>query len=385
MKAAAAGEIGPRDRALGLAAAYACIVATTASLGLSLPLLPLEIERAGYSTVYNGLNGAAGALALLLTAPFVPAIAARVGAIRLLVACFLLAAVSMAGFALTPIPAWFPLRFCLNAALQGLFVVSEVWINTLATERTRGRLIGLYGALATAGFAAGPVIAALFPTGSPAPFFLGAAVILAGLVPVAAARRLAPVVEHASARGLLAVIMFAPVPILAAFAHAGAETAATSFLPVFAVRSGWLEPSAILLITAFGLGNVLLQIPVGWMADRIDRRTVLAGCALIGCLGGIVLPLTVQTPWLLILVSFLWGGAIIGMYTVGLTLVGQIFTGARLAPASAAFAFAYAVGSILGPGGAGVSIDTLGQSGLGWFVALICGLFAIAALRARRA
>ncbi len=380
-----AAEITQRQRVLGLTAAYACIVATTASLGLSLPLIPLAIDHAGYSTTYNGLNGTAGAVALLVTAPFVPALAARIGTMQLLIACFLLAAACMAAFPLTTIPAWFPLRFLLNAALQGLFVVSEVWINTLATEKTRGRLIGLYGALATAGFAAGPAIAALFPERSMVPFYLGAGVILLGLIPVIAARTLAPRIEHTPASGLLAVLLFAPIPILAAFAHAGAETAATSFLPVFATREGWTAPDAILLITAFGLGNVLLQVPVGWLSDRMDRRAVLAGCAALACLFGLLLPLSAHDPLLLTAVAFIWGGAIIGMYTVGLTLVGQIFTGARLAPASAAFAVAYAMGSILGPGGAGLTMDALGQAGLGWYVALICGIYAGVVLVARRA
>ncbi|BCW89036.1 hypothetical protein sos41_21910 [Alphaproteobacteria bacterium SO-S41] len=375
----------PRQRALGLAAAYACIVATAAALGLTLPLIPLEIERQGYSAAFNGLNGVAGSIALLATAPFVPAIAARVGPIRLLAVCFLVAATCMAAFPLTGVPAWFPLRFILNCALQGLFVVSEVWINSFATERSRGRLIGLYGALMTAGFAAGPAIASLFPDRSMMPFFLGGAVILLGLGPVLAARTLAPHIEHTPASGLWAVFLLAPIPFLAAFAHSGAETAAGSFLPVFAVREGWSPSDAILLISAFGLGNVLLQVPIGWLSDWMDRRTVLAGCALLACLFGLLLPLAAHDPLLLTGVAFIWGGTIIGIYTVGLTLVGQIFTGARLAPASSAFALAYAGGSILGPGGAGLSMDLVGQAGLGWYVALICGVFGIIALVARRA
>jgi MFS family permease len=252
-------------------AAYACVIATTAALGLSLPLLPLGIERAGYSSTMNGLSGVMGALALLVTAPFIPAWAARFGTVRLLIGCFLLAAGCMALFPLSPIPLWYVLRFLMNAALQGLFIISEIWINTLATEKTRGRLIGLYGALATAGFAAGPAIAALFADGSMIPFFLATGVILAGLVPVLAARDLTPQPEHTPMSGLTAALIAAPVAVLAAFFHAGAETAIASFLPVYAVREGWSGPNAILLMTVFGLGNVILQLPIGWLADKINR------------------------------------------------------------------------------------------------------------------
>lgn len=380
-----AAEYTPHQRRLGLVAAYACVFGTTVGLGLTLPLLPLEIERAGYSAFFNGLNGAIGGLALLITAPLVPAVAARVGPINMLLASFALAALCLALIPHTPVWAWFPIRFALNAALQSLFVVSEVWINTLATERTRGRLIGLYGALATAGFAAGPALAAQFPPGSAIPFWLGSCAVLIGLVPVLAARAVAPVIEHASLRGIAGVFAIAAIPIVAGLAHAVTETAATSFLPVFAVREGWLQSDALLLLTVFGLGNVLLQIPIGWLADKFDRVTLLAGCAVLGCFGGLLLPLSASNPILLTLLVFVWGGALIGIYTIGLTLVGQVFKGAALAPASAAFAFAYALGSIIGPGAAGFSMDVVGHHGLGWFIASICAAYGILCLMRRRA
>lgn len=380
-----AAPLSPRERRLGFTAAYACVFGTTVGLGLTLPLLPLAIEREGYSAFFNGLNGTIGGLALLLTAPLVPAVAARIGPINLLLGSFALAAISLALIPLTPVWAWFPLRFALNTALQSLFVVSEVWINTLATERSRGRLIGLYGAITTGGFAAGPALAAQFPEGSPTPFWLGAAAILIGLVPVIMAHAVAPVIEHASLRGIAAVLAISALPILAALAHASSEAAATSFLPVFAVREGWLEADALLLITIFGLGNVLLQIPIGWLADKMDRLSLLALCSVFGCAGGLLLPMTANDPILLTVLAFFWGGAIIGIYTIGLTLVGQVFKGASLAPASAAFAFAYALGSILGPGGAGISMDLAGNNGLGWFIASICAAYAILCLMRRRA
>ncbi|MFT3808435.1 MAG: MFS transporter [Micropepsaceae bacterium] len=381
----AAATPSPRDRRLGLIAAYACVFGTTVGLGLTLPLLPLEIERAGYSAFFNGLNGTIGGLALLLTAPLVPAIAARVGPINMLLVSFLLAATCLALIPVTPVWVWFPLRFVLNVALQSLFVVSEVWINTLASERNRGRLIGLYGALATGGFAAGPALAAQFPEGSAIPFWLGSAAILIGLAPVLAARAVAPAIAHASLRGIAAILAISAIPILAALAHAVTETAATSFLPVFAVREGWLQADALFLITAFGLGNVLLQIPIGWLADKIDRIRLLGVCAVLGCIGGLLLPLAAHDPTLLIILAFFWGGALIGIYTIGLTLVGQVFQGAALAPASAAFAFAYALGSILGPGPAGLAMDLAGNNGLGWFIASICAAYAILIMMRRRA
>ncbi len=371
-------------RWLGLTAAYACVVAIAVALGLSMPLVPLAMERAGWSATLIGLNGTTGAVALLAVSPFIPWAAQRLGSIRFLALCFLVAAACVAAFPFTPIWSWFPLRFVLNASLQGLFVVSEIWINSLARESDRGRLIGLYGALATAGFAAGPAVARIFDPGSAWPFLLGAAVTLSALLPVLLARRQTPHVEHVPFARLGGLFWVAPAAILAAFAHAVPETALTSLLPIYAVRNGWTEGDALLLITAFGLGNVAMQVPIGWLADRIDRRALLLFCALGGAAGGLALPLAASTPWLLMALAFAWGGAIIGIYTLGLTLVGETFKGGGLAAASALFSLAYAAGSIAGPSGAGLAVDSAGGDALGWYVAAACAAYSCLLLAMRR-
>lgn len=366
-----------RDRLTGLIAAYSLVVAITIALGLTLPLVPLAMARAGYGSEWIGLNGTVGAAALLVTAPFVPWAAERVGPIRFLYACLAITVAALALFPFTPIPVWYPLRFILNCALQGLFVASEIWINTLAPERYRGRLIGLYGALATGGFAAGPAVAAQFDPGSMWPFLAGAAVTALSVIPVFAARGQAPAITHLPMRGLARLMLAAPLPILAGFVHAIAETSATSFLPLYGVAKGWVENHALLLLSVFGLGNVLLQFLVSWLADTRDRMAVLAGCAVVAMLGGLLLPSVGQSPVPLLIIVFVWGGAIIGLYTVGLTLVGQMFKAEGLSAASAAFSFAYAVGSLCGPGGAGLAVGRLGPDGLGLYIAVFTGLYAL--------
>ena len=47
-----------------------------------------------------------------------------------------------------------------------------------------------------------------------------------------------------------------------------------------AAASAIREADAALLLTMIGLGNVMLQIPLGMLSDRIgDRRHLLLGCA----------------------------------------------------------------------------------------------------------
>ncbi|GFE70078.1 hypothetical protein [Chroococcus sp. FPU101] len=54
-----------------------------------------------------------------------------------------------------------------------------------------------------------------------------------------------------------------PVALGATLVNAALETAGLSFLPVYAIRLGWSESSAMLLLSVLLLGAILLQIPIG--------------------------------------------------------------------------------------------------------------------------
>ena len=73
------GGLPRRDLWLSLGAVYACIFANGLGMGLSLPLFSLLLERNGVSATLNGANAMAGAVAMILVTPFIPAMASRLG------------------------------------------------------------------------------------------------------------------------------------------------------------------------------------------------------------------------------------------------------------------------------------------------------------------
>ncbi len=379
-----ASTLKPREWRLSLGAVYACIFANGIGMGLSLPLLSLILERNGISATVNGANATFGAFAMLVFTPFIPAIAARIGTVRFLIACYVVAAASLLAFRATnDLALWFVLRFTLNCALQGLFLVSELWINQIATNATRGRLVGFYAALVSAGFAIGPLIIQVLGTTGWAPFVTGAAMVLLAMIPLVVARRVAPPVEHAEARAMFAFVWRSPSAAMAGLAYGAIEICLANFLTVYAVRLGSPEAKATLLLAAWGLGNMLLQPPLGWLADKVDRRLVLLACGLVAFAGTLLLPVTQATGWPGLALAFVWGGFIAGLYSVGLAHLGANFRGGKLAAANAAFAMLYAVGTLIGPGLGGIGMDLWNPHGLGVVIALISAVFvAVVAWRA---
>lgn len=127
-----------------------------------------------------------------------------------------------------------------------------------------------------------------------------------------------------------------------------------------------------------GIGNMVFQIPIGLLSDRMkDRRTMLGLMAFAGVCGTLALPFLVES-WLLVAALLLfWGGLVSGMYTVGLTHLGSRLKGADLVAANAAFIFCYAVGTIAGPQAVGISMDLAGTDGFAWSLAVFFGLYVV--------
>jgi MFS family permease len=126
------------------------------AMSMTLPLLSLRLDQAGWSGAMIGLNTSFMALATLSLAPFIPALAKHFGIRALLVTALLTGATATLGFGWAQsIWSWFFLRFMLGCALTVLFILSEFWINAAAPDDRRGLIMGIYGTVLSLGFASG--------------------------------------------------------------------------------------------------------------------------------------------------------------------------------------------------------------------------------------
>jgi len=354
-----------RERRLSLAAVISSMAVTSLLYGFTYPLLALVLERQGINETLIGLNTAAQGLSVFAVAPFASRIVNWLGPARLMLVSV---GFSLALFLLLPVfpnvNAWFVIRFLLGSANAFLWIAGEAWINEMAEERKRGRMVGLYSTALAAGFALGPLV--LAQTGSEGwlPFLVSAALIAASGAPLLLAQSVAPVMKGRSSLCLLAFVLLAPAAMLANFIAAAADSVLITFLPLYSINSGLAETTALYLITAMGLGGIVCQVPIGWLADHMDRRLLLAAsAAAIAAASGALPLLLTATPWNW-MILFLVGGIVGGFYTLGLVLVGEQFRGAELAGATAVFSSMWGVGSVAGLPLAGGIMDLLPSHGL---------------------
>lgn len=358
-------ELDGRRQALAIAAAIACIAVVGMGLSLSIPLLSFAMEARGASATFIGLNTALSGVAIIMIAPFIPRLAARFGVRNLLLFALVLGAGTFVGFwYLKPLWTWFPLRFLFGLSLAILFVLSEFWINAAAPEARRGLVMGIYATVLSLGFAAGPTVLAIFDRSGPLPYFIGAGLFVVAALPIAMSAGLAPRLEQSPRHRILAYLKAAPSAVLAAFIFGAVETGGMSFLPLYGLRLGYDEVSAALLVSLLALGNVLVQIPLGLVSDRFDRRSMLLVLGVVGMLGAAVLPFVANRPEILFPLVAIWGGLIAGLYTVGLAHLGASFRGPELAGANATFVTLYSIGILAGPPIMGAGLDVWDPHGL---------------------
>jgi MFS family permease len=374
-------------RWLSVSAAIASISVVGIAIGLGVPLLSVILEARGHSATMIGANTAVAGIASIAAAPCVTPLAARFGVVPLMVAMIILGGFAFLGFYFAPqFWMWFPLRAVLHFALTVLFVLSEFWISTSAPAKKRGLVLGLYATVLALGFAFGPFLFSQIGSGGFLPFGIAFTLVILAAIPVLAAWRESPDMGYSGesqSSGFLRYIWMVPMATAAVLVFGAVETGGFALFPVFGARIGYTEAEAALLLTAVGLGNVLLQIPLGLISDRMrDRRHLLIICAVVGLIGVLILPF-ISHSWLAsAAVLFIWGGVVAGLYTVGLAHLGSRLSGRDLASANAAFILCYGIGMLIGPQAIGIGMDIAGPHGFAWSLAVFfVGYLLLAAFR----
>ena len=125
------------------------------------------------------------------------------------------------------------------------------------------------------------------------------------------------------------------------------------------------------LLAVMIAGNIALQVPLGFLAERWSARVVRLACVSLTVLGCALLPFLIDSPlvWPFI---FVWGAVSYGIYTMAIIELGESFTGQMLVAGNAAFAMMWGVGGIAVPPVAGMAMGVFGPSGLPLTLGVIC-------------
>lgn len=368
-----------------MAGIIATVTVFALAQGLTYPLLSIILERQGTTSGLIGVSAAMTPLGFIASAPFIPALARRMGGARLALLCSILAALALIAIAWTQdVWAWMPLRFLLGFFANPLYVLSETWLLSITPAPRRGRIMGLYSSVVSGGFAIGPLSLGLVGTQGWPPFTIGiAAFLICGLIVLAVVPRLPKMPHDGEATSVGGFFTLAPLLLFGVFAAAAFEQILLSLFAVYGTALGSAEQRVASLIACFVAGNAVLQILLGRVAERFGSRRTMLFCALASLAGCLLLP-SVFDSWLIWPLVVAWGGVSFGIYTISLIQLGERFTGQALIAGNAAFAFVWGIGGIVGSPATGLAMQLIGHQGLPSSLGLLCCVLAVFLMAERR-
>jgi MFS family permease len=375
-----------KNRWIGLAAVNtASTLCQTVQIGALPPLVGLTLAEKGMDPATIGLFATAPWLAILVASRYVPAFLHVVGPSTSLALSALGSTAVIAAMAFTDdMAVFFVLNLLARLGLIVRWVTCDTWIVTIAPHEARGRAIGTHETLMGLGIALGPLVLSLTGTSGTLPFLACAALTALALPPLLVLGRWNQ--RHETVRDRRGsgrrVVRLLPIAMLGAFVAGYVETSSISLFAIYATdtgqNTGQDAVAATLLVSAFGFGGTLLQVPIGWMADGIGPHRGHRLCALIIFAGSVIVPATLAQPWLAAGMLFLWGGAAGGMNTLAVLEAGATVAARDLAAAMTSVAFCYTVGSMVGPSVSGAFMQYLSADGLMISAGLVSGGFVLA-------
>lgn len=331
-------------------AVCAAVISIGLALGVTMPLVSLRLESWGYDSFAIGVMAATPAVGVLLGASLAGRLAARFGTTVLMQLCLLLGALSVAGLALVQNYAvWVGLRLFLGVALTVVFVLGESWINQLAVEKWRGRLVALYGTGYALSQLSGPLLLTGLGTATDAGFWTGVGLLIGGSL-MLLGRSGAPQVDahSTSGRGLLVFCRKLPAIAWAVMLFAAFEAMMLTLLPIYSLRQGFTQEVALVMVSVVVIGDAALQLPIGWLADRMSRQTLFRCCGVALLMSSLAIPLLLHTP-LIWPVFVAFGASAGGLFTLSLIMIGERYRDDELVRANAHVAQLWGLGCLIGP------------------------------------
>lgn len=369
-----------RQRLINLLAAIAAITVFGFTFGLMFPLLSLIMESRGIPSQWIGLNSAMHPVGIVLSFFAIPAVVGRFGAKRAVIGCGLVTAAVIICYPFFPVFWWwFGLRLLQGFFVSILFAISEAWIVRFAEGPWRSRILAIYTSIFALSFGFGPAIITVTGIEGMAPFAVGVAMLLAATIPIFFVKDEAVDSEDETPLSVMGFAKKAPLLLFAVGMFAILDAANLSFLPVYAVKKGFDQEMAALALTAFVLGNTVLQFPIGWCADHFNKRWVMVGCGVLSGTSSLLVPFVFGT-WALWPVLTVMGATAAGIYTVALAELGERFSGHELVTGTASFSTMWGMGALVGSLAAGWSIAGFGPDGLPFSMAAVFMVFIASAM-----
>ncbi len=355
------------------------------SSGLFNTYLGLRLTAASESEVWVGAIIAAYYVGLVLGARVGHYLIIQVGHIRAYAAC---AAVVTADFLVMALFYdlwfWLVLRFIAGVAMVCLFIAIESWLHEQTENAVRGTVFAFYMVASSLGTVLGQLSLGLFPDLGNRPLIFVAICSVLSLVPIALTRRVHPALQVPAPLALRYYLSRVPLSLTTLLIAGILGGAFYGLAPVYGLQQHMDHDQVGVFLAVSVAAGLIVQWPLGWLADRISRvRLIRAGAVLLFLLG---VPLWgwLQFPyWALVGFSAVLGIVQFTLYPVGAAFANDNVDPERRVGLSALLYMVYGLGACMGPLVAGVLMRMFAPDVYFMFVS-VCAVLLLGLVREKR-
>ncbi|WP_370302914.1 MFS transporter [Pseudooceanicola sp.] len=354
------------------------------------PLDVLSGLQLGFTTAQIGLLGSAHFLGFFIGCWWAPRVMGDVGHSRAFAAFTATGAIGLLAHMLVIDPyAWTLMRIMSGFCVSGCYTVVEAWLQDKVTNETRGRTMAVYRVVDTSGSFCAQLIIGILAPASYVSYNLLAMLCCAALLPLTLTTKPQPITPEAPRLRPRLAVERSPLAAAAVVVSALSSSSFRMVGPVYGQDVGLNASQTAWFLATFVLGGAVAQFPVGWLADKFDRRHVLiwlsvaamASCALtIGTQGHGTVAIMAS--------AFIFGITTFPIYSVASAHAHDFAESHERVELSAALMFYFALGAIAAPYVASFLVGRFGPAALFILVAaghLILVIYGFSRVRRRRA
>jgi MFS family permease len=340
--------------------------------GLQGTLLGLRGEQEGFSTLSLSIVMSAYFLGFLFSSRYTPELIRRVGHVRVFAAMGSLISAVLICYPILVEPwAWTIGRVIIGFCFCGVYITAESWLNDASSNETRGKALSVYMIVQMAGIVFAQWILSRGDITGYTLFIISSVLVSLAFAPVLLSARPMPAFEATKRMKVKDLISASPLASFGMFMLGGVFAAQFGMSAVYGTRVGLTVGEISFFVSGIYIGALVLQYPIGWVSDRIDRRILIVIVALTGGVGSLAAYFFHDNFAMIVFSGAIVGGTSNPLYALLLAYANDYLEKDDMAAASGGFLFVNGVGAITGPLIVGRMMDVMGSNGYWLFTAVL--------------
>ncbi len=297
-----------------------------AASGLGFAYIPIHLNALGFeawvaSAMFPALS-LGGLLGCLVTGWMLR----LSGHARVFMTVYAIIIISFIAILITDNPVfWVAARFLYGFGINAIFIVVQSWLHDACSDENRGKVITVFYLSYVISLGSGSYMIGSLDISSGMPMAVCVFLVACAILPVGLTRLRQPEAPEEFSLQIRKAWKISPVGLMGMFCVGGLTMSLQGSAPIYVGQLGYSPSQIGFLMFMMQLGLLAVQLPLGSLSDRIDRRYVLLIVAAMSVTAGIVGIATESrlNYYFLILLFAIWVGAIETIYSVSSALAND--------------------------------------------------------------